>query len=195
MTIPETYFTVSEELRLFGISCLMGAGVGIGYDILRVMRLMLPHNSFLVAAEDIGFLGLYAVALTAFSNAAARGEMRLYFAVGNAIGFALYFLTVGRAVNTTLRKLFSVLGASFKLIFIPVKAVFAPLCKKAKLKFVRNLQIIVKPLKKIKIVLLNRRFLLYNKMAKKKRKNVKNVAEKNETRKTKEKGLGNPLTR
>ena len=57
MTIPETYFTVSEELRLFGISCLLGAVVGVAYDVLRVLRLMLPHNSFLVAAEDVGFLG------------------------------------------------------------------------------------------------------------------------------------------
>ena len=187
MTVPETFFTVSEELRLFGLSCLMGAAVGAAYDVLRVMRMMLPHNSVLVAAEDIGFLGLYAVALTAFSNAAARGEMRLYFAVGSVLGFTLYFFTLGRVVTTTLRKLFSVMGAVFKLIFRPVRAVFAPLCKKATVEFVESLQIIVKPLKKIKIVLLNRRLLLYNKMANKKRKNVKNVAQKNETRKTEEK--------
>ena len=187
MTVPETYFTVSEELRLFGLSCLLGAAVGAAYDVLRVLRMTLPHNSALVAAEDISFLGLYAVALTAFSNAAARGEMRLYFAVGSVLGFMLYFFTIGRTITAVLRKLFSVLGAVFKLIFRPVRAVFALLCKKAKLKFVGNLQIIVKPLKKIKRVLLNRRLLLYNKMANKKRKNVKSVAQKNETRKTEEK--------
>ena len=195
MTVPETYFTVSEELRLFGLSCLLGAVVGAAYDVLRVIRMTLPHNSFLVAAEDIGFLGLYAVALTAFSNAAARGEMRLYFAVGSVLGFTLYFFTIGRTITATLRKLFSVVGAVFKLILRPVRAVFALLCKKAKFKFVGNLQIIVKPLKKIKIVLLNRRLLLYNKMANKKRKNVKSVAEKNETRKTKEKGSVQSRTR
>lgn len=184
MTIPETYFTVSEELRLFGLSCLLGAVIGVAYDVLRVLRLMLPHNSFLVAAEDIGFLGLCAVALTAFSNAAARGEMRLYFAVGSVLGFTLYFFTVGRAVNATLRKLFSLLGAVLKLIFRPLGAFFALLRAKAIVKFVGNLQIIVKPFEKIKIVLLNRRLLLYNKMANKKRKNVKSVAQKNETRKT-----------
>ena len=187
MTVPETYFTVSEELRLFGLSCLIGAAVGGAYDVLRVLRLTLPHNSFLVAAEDIGFLGLYAVVLTAFSNAAARGEMRLYFAVGSVLGFALYFLTVGRAVNATLRKLFSVIGAVLKWFFRPIGAFFALLRAKANVKFVGNLQIIVKPLKKTKIVLLNRRLLLYNKMANKKRKNVKSVAQKNETRKTEEK--------
>lgn len=195
MTVPETYFTVSEELRLFGLSCLLGAVVGAAYDVLRVIRMTLPHNSFLVAAEDIGFLGLYAVALTAFSNAAARGEMRLYFAVGSVLGFTLYFFTIGRTITATLRKLFSVVGAVFKLILRPVRAVFTLLCKKAKFKFVGNLQIIVKPLKKIKIVLLNRRLLLYNKMANKKRKNVKSVAEKNETRKTKEKGSVQSRTR
>ena len=187
MTIPETYFTVSEELRLFGYSCLMGAAMGAVYDVLRVLRLTLPHNTVLTAAEDIGFLGLCAAALTAFSSAAARGEMRLYFALGSVLGFVLYLFTLGRAVNATLRKLFSLFGTVMKLFLRPFRAVFALVRTKTKVEFVGNLQIIVKPIKKIKIVLLNRRILLYNKMANKKRKNVKNVAQKNETRKTKEK--------
>lgn len=181
MIVPETYFTVSEELRLFGLSCVLGAAVGAAYDVPRALRLMLPHNSLLVAAEDIIFLGLFAVALTAFSNAAARGEMRFYFLIGSVLGFTLYFFTLGRIVAGTLRKLFGILGSVFRLIFRPIKTVFLFMSRKAANKFVGNRQIIVKPLKKIKIVLLNRRLLLYNKMENKKRKNVKSVVKKNET--------------
>ena len=195
MTVPETFFSVSEELWLFGLSCAAGVFVGAAYDVLRVLRMLLPHNSLLTAAEDIGFLAAYAVLLTAFSNAAARGEMRLYFVIGSAIGFTLYFFTLGRVVTAVLRKFLAGLGAALKVIFSPLKTVFALPCKKAMVKFVGNLQIIVKPLKKIKIVLLNRRVLLYNKMANKKRKNVKSVAEKNETRKTEEKRSVQPRTR
>ena len=183
MIVPETYFTVGEEVRLFGESCLFGAGVGIVFDAVRAFRLILPHNRLLVAFEDTAFSVLCGIAVTAFAAAAARGEMRLYFAVGAVIGFIVYFLTLGSIVMKTLRKLFLLAAACFKVVFRPVGTVFAPLYKKLKVKFVRNLQIIVKRFKKIEIVLLNRPFLLYNKMENKKRKNVKNVVKKNETRK------------
>ena len=181
--VPDTYFTVSEEVQLFGLSCLMGAAVGTAFDVLRAFRLILRHNSILVAAEDILFSGLYAAALTAFSSAAAKGELRFYFVIGNILGAAVYFMTVGSVVMKTLRKLFSLAGAAIDLLLRPVRSFFAPLCKKVTVKFVGYLQIIVKPFKKMRIVLLKRLFLLYNKMENKKRKNVKNVVKKNETRK------------
>ena len=177
----ENFLSVSEELRLFGISCLIGAVLGGIFDVFRAFRLIFPHNSFLTAAEDISFLGLYALVFAVFSAVFARGETRVYYALGNLLGFAVYMAAVGSVVMTALRKLFSLLGAVLKLIFRPLGAFFALLRAKAIVKFVGNLQIIVKPFKKIKIVLLNRRVLLYNKMANKKRKNVKSVVEKNET--------------
>ena len=32
MNIPETFFSVNEELRLFGLSCLLGAADGFSCD-------------------------------------------------------------------------------------------------------------------------------------------------------------------
>jgi spore cortex biosynthesis protein YabQ len=181
MKMAETFFTVSEELRLFGLSCLMGAIVGAAYDVLRVFRIITPHNGFLTAAEDIFFLLLYAISLTAFSEAAARSEMRMYFVIGNAVGYVLYYVTIGSVVMRTIRKLFTLIGALFKLIFRPLKPCCAFLCKKATAEFVRNSKIIVKPIKKIKIVLLNRRHLLYNKMENTKGKEREKRVEENET--------------
>ena len=181
MIVPETYFTVEEELRLFGMSCLLGAGVGTAYDVLRAFRLIFPHNSVLVAIEDAVFLTLYGAAMTAFAVTAARGELRLYHFIGSVIGFVIYYMTVGSVIMGTLRKLFGVISAALKIITKPLKAVFAFLRKKVAVEFVGNLQIIVKSFKKIKIVLLNRRHLLYNKIENKKRKNVNNVVKKNET--------------
>ena len=59
MNVPETFFSVNEELRLFGLSCLFGAAFGVAYDLFRTVRLLLPHNGAMVAAEDIAFLALY----------------------------------------------------------------------------------------------------------------------------------------
>ena len=48
MNVPETFFTVSEELVLFGLSCLAGAVIGVFYDIFRVIRIIFPHNDILI---------------------------------------------------------------------------------------------------------------------------------------------------
>lgn len=181
MKMADTFFTVSEELRLFGLSCLMGAIVGVAYDVLRVFRIITPHNGFLTAAEDIFFLLLYAISLTAFSEAAARSEMRLYFVIGNAIGYGLYYVTIGSVVMRAVHKLFSLVGALFKLIFRLLKPCCAFLRKKATAEFVRNSKIIVKSIKKAKIVLLNRQHLLYNKMENTKGKEREKRVEENET--------------
>lgn len=181
MNMPETFFTVSEELRLFGMSCIMGAALGPVFDVFRAFRLILRHNDALTAIEDVLFFMLYAAALIVFSQLAARSEMRLYFAVGNVLGFAVYHFTVGSVVLRTISKLIGMIRAVFRLFFIPLRRFFAPLCAKVGVKFVGIYRIIVKTFKKTRIVLRNRQHLLYNKMENNKRKNVKSVVEKNET--------------
>ncbi|MBO4523475.1 spore cortex biosynthesis protein YabQ [Ruminococcus sp.] len=179
--VPETYFTVSEELKLFGLSCVMGLAIGVAFDVIRAIRLIIPHNKVLVAFEDVAFLLFYSVALVTFAGSVARGDLRAYFVIGNILGFMIYFVTLGNIVMKTLRNLFLIIVTCFGMILRPFKMIFAPLYKKVYVKFVRNLQIIVKRFKKIRIVLLKRPSMLYNKMENKKRKNVKNVVEKNET--------------
>ena len=179
--VPETYFSVSEELRLFGLSCVMGSVIGIASDVVRVIRMILPHNKVLVAIEDVLFLFFYSMALLVFASVAARGDLRMYFVIGNILGFMMYCATIGSIVTKMLRKLFLIICTCLGMMLCPFKMFFASLYKKVNVKFVRNLQINVKLFKKIKIVLLKRPSMLYNKMENKKRKNVKNVVKKNET--------------
>ncbi len=180
MTIPETFFTVNEELRLFGFSCVLGAVLGAAYDVLRALRLVIKHNAVLTAIEDTAFLVFCGIGLVAFTEIFARSEMRLYFAIGSAIGFTLYFVTAGSIIMKTLRKLFTVFGSVFRLILRPLRTPFIILHTKAAMKFVGISKIAVKPVKKLKIGLINTQSVLYNKMENKKRKNVKSVVEKNE---------------
>jgi len=188
MMIPETFFTVSEELKLFLISCIFGAAMGTVYDVIRAFRLILAHNGWLTALEDVFFLFLCGVELVAFSEIFARSEMRAYFAIGNAIGFTLYFVTIGSVIVGTLRKLFTLFNRAFSFVFSPFRAAFVILSEKVLVKFVGISKNIVKPVKKVKMGLINTQNVLYNKMENKKRKNVKNVVEKNEARKGKEEG-------
>ena len=182
MSVPETFFTVNEELSLFLLSCLFGVLIGVCYDVFRTLRLIFPHNSVLVLIEDIVFLIGYTIFLSAFSSSAARGELRFYYVIGNSLGFALYIITVGRFVVATINKLFYALKKIFFVIFFPFRSVYAFLCKKFRAKFVGSSKVIVNTIKKMKILLPSRPNLMYNKKEKTKRKSVKNV-----DKKTKEK--------
>lgn len=176
MNVPETFFSIQEELVLFLLSCLAGAFIGVFYDIFRTLRLMIKHNFFFVVLEDVLFLSCYAVFLSAFASVQARGELRFYFIIGNALGFTLYFFTLGSFVIHTLKKFFGLVGR----IFSPVKAVYVIFCKKVWCKFVENSKNFKKLIKKSKSLLPKHKTLLYNRNETKKRKNVNMVAKQQE---------------
>ena len=179
MNVPETFFSVREELTLFGLSCLAGAVIGLCYDVLRAFRLVFRHGIWLTAAEDVAFLALYAVYLSAFASAAARGELRFYHVVGNALGFTLYFLTLGSIITRLLKKLLKIFSLFFKVVSAPIMRLYVLLRKKARVKFVGSSKNIKKTIKMLNLLLPNQGMLRYNKMENKKRKNVNNVAKKN----------------
>lgn len=178
MNVPETFFSVEEELFLFFASCLCGVFIGAYYDIFRAFRMLVPHKSVLVIIEDLVFLGSYGIFLSAFANAAARGELRFYYIIGNAIGAALYFFTIGTFVMRTLGKLLCFLKKIAGIILTPLKSLYALLYRKAAAKFVGSSKIFVKLYKKLKFLLQRMPIMLYNKMESKMRKNVKKVGKK-----------------
>lgn len=91
----ETFFNVSEETRLFLLCAVLGAVLGIAYDVFRAVRALIPHRPVFVALEDIVFFCLWGIELAAFSTGPGRGAFRFYFFAGNALGFALYYFTLG----------------------------------------------------------------------------------------------------
>ena len=100
----ESFFTASQQLRLFVLSCAFGIPIGILFDIFRVIRMFFPHGKILVAAEDILFFIFYGIFLMCFTITAARSEFRFYFCAGNFLGFILYHFTLGNAVSSAIKK-------------------------------------------------------------------------------------------
>lgn len=178
MNVPETFFSVEEELFLFLTSCLCGAFIGAYYDVFRAFRLLVPHKSAFIIIEDLIFLGSYAIFLSAFANVAARGELRVYYIIGNVLGATLYFFTVGTFVIRTVGKLLTALKKIAAVILIPIKSLYVLLYRKAAAKFVGSSKIFVKLYKKLKILLQRKHVMLYNKMESKIRRNVKKVGKK-----------------
>lgn len=176
--VPETYFSVSEELVLFAYSCLLGAVIGVWYDLFRIIRLLLPHNFFLVAAEDIVFLGGSAAAVCCFTSAAVRSELHGWYVLGAAIGFTLYLLTLGSFVMRFARKLLTLVRTLLSLLLSPVRKAFVLFSQAIYRKFVGCSKVFVQYVKKaLKHLKINRK-MLYNRRESKIRRNVDNVVRK-----------------
>lgn len=178
MNVPETFFSVNEEVYLFGLSCLFGAVIGVCYDFFRAFRLIIRHNSVMVFAEDLAFFIGYCLFLTAFTSAAARSSLRVYFIIGNFIGFTVYLLTVGSIVIRTLQKLIKLTASVFRIVFYPLNKFIAFIRQKTGIKFVECSENFLKPIKYVKKGLLSKHNLLYNKTEIKKRKFVDNFGKK-----------------
>lgn len=179
MKIPETFFSVNEEIYLFGLSCFFGVIIGICYDVFRTARILFPHNTALVVIEDVVFMALYAVFLSSFATVCARGELRFYYVAGNAIGFIFYFFTLGSIIIGAMKKIYYATRKILSVVFRPLQSVYVNLQEKQH-NFVTNSENSVKRNKKKSFLLLNTTDLLYNKKENKKRKNVNNVAEQKE---------------
>ncbi len=177
MNVPETFFSTSEEIFLFGLSCIFGIVIGICYDVFRTARILFRHNTVLVVIEDVIFMAGYTIFLSSFASVCARGELRFYYVVGNALGFIFYFFTIGSIVINTMKKIYFALRKVIGIIFRPMRSLYVILQEKT-YKFVGSSKNSVKRNKKISFLLLNNNNMLYNKKENKKRKNVNSIAEK-----------------
>lgn len=92
-------------MRLFLISCVLGIPIGIFYDIFRIIRIIIPHNNVFTAIEDLLFFVVYSVFIMCFTIGAAKAEFRIYYVLGNFIGFSVYFFTIGNIITDLFVKL------------------------------------------------------------------------------------------
>ena len=91
----------------------------------RALRLTIPHHGFFVFLEDVIFLATYAIFLSAFASAEARGELRAYYAFGGILGFTLYHFTIGRFIMRFIKKIIGSVKIIFAIIVKPAKIIAA----------------------------------------------------------------------
>lgn len=103
----ETFFSISEECILFLLSTVMGAGLGILYDIFRIIRIIFPFASkkSAVFVEDILFMLISGAAVFLYAAVMCRGQVRFFCILGTFLGFLLYITAVGNAIIGLLRRI------------------------------------------------------------------------------------------
>jgi hypothetical protein len=115
--LPETFYTVQEELMLLGGSVLLGIPTGIFFDFLRLFRRIVKHHFLTVMLEDMLFLLLTSFLLLCYVSTFAGGVFRMYLVIGWLCGFLLYICTVGNLILALLER-FARICEKIKAFFV-----------------------------------------------------------------------------
>lgn len=150
--------SLHAQAGLFLLTVLLGGGMGLLYDGLRVFRHALRHKPFWVQVED-GLFWLLAVFLVfSVMLRASAGEIRFFTILGLFGGMGLYFLTLSRLViavsDTIIRLAKYIVGLFWRIVTTPFRLLYLlfrrPLgrigrfCDKQQKKLLQSMKLCVK---------------------------------------------------
>lgn len=81
---------MANEYRFLLHALLMGIFITFVYDIIRIFRRLIPHNSFFVSLEDLAFWGYCGGIGFLLMYHESNGELRWFAVLGAIAGMLLY---------------------------------------------------------------------------------------------------------
>jgi len=158
--------TISDQVNHLFLSCGLGFLLGLYYDFYRVPRLIMRSGRRVIFFQDVLFFLTSSIITFLFSLAVMDGKLRFYLFLGEAIGFAAYYFTIGRLVmkftGTITALIISIWKMFWQIVLAPFRffiAIFKKPIKKLLELFIKTGNIVVSSSKK---VLKQMRFVLYN---------------------------------
>ena len=120
---------IYEELALLGCFFLVGVFLAASYDVLRILRGMIPHSAFFINLEDLLYWIYVAVVVFVQLYDKNAGRLRGYVFGSLLAGMLIYAASFGRiCVPPLIRFLQRVLGVLLR----PVRRLAAFLHRKRK---------------------------------------------------------------
>ncbi len=86
--------SISGQTLIFLIAAACGGGAGLVFDVFRVLRRMVKHNTVFVQLEDILFWITAALGVFLVNLIIADGLFRGYIIMGFALGIVIYFAAI-----------------------------------------------------------------------------------------------------
>ena len=126
----------------FALAVITGVVAALIYDVMRILRTLFALSKKIVIVMDLSFVFIAALLNFLLCLAASYGYLRLILIIGEAIGFTIYFLTVGFVTIWAAKFLMRVINFIYEKV---IQKIFSAL-KKTGIKFVK---IIVSPFKKL----------------------------------------------
>lgn len=157
-----------QQILNFGIAALIGAALGVLYDVFKVLRLVGINSRIAAFFEDILFFLIATVTMFSYYMQITDGKFRIYPLIAAVIGFAIYFLTVEKLVFFVVKTVYNLLCKLFSFIYnkivlflfkklaSAIKWLFRPIGKFFKRFFTQNILFFFKNL------LPKKRKMLYN---------------------------------
>lgn len=139
---------IVEESNFFLYSICVGFLISFIYDIIRLIRSLVPHNSFFISLEDVLFWLFTSCVQFLLLYKLNNGMVRWYSIAGALFGMVLYIKSLGQYMVSFLSGIIKKILHIVKRIFTIVISPFKMITQKAKPVFMRIEQILKKNKKK-----------------------------------------------
>lgn len=125
---------MADENVFLLYALLMGIFISFLYDILRILRRVIPHADFMVSLEDILFWIYCAVRVFLLMYHESDGSLRWFAVLGALVGMSAYRKLVSpllvKYVSLALKKVFQALGKVFAFLLRPIRALLRQVKKR-----------------------------------------------------------------
>ncbi len=123
---------ISVELQFFLVSVLWGAILLFVYDILRIIRRLIKHDTFFVALEDLIFWVCASLFIFAMMYQENDGIIRGFSVMGMAIGMLLYHYLLSDFFITITTKFIQLLISPVVFVMNKMKKIIKFMISKGK---------------------------------------------------------------
>ena len=89
---------MAQESLFMLYALLMGIFITFVYDLLRILRRVIPHNIFWVSLEDLAFWGFSAVEVFLLMYHVSNGTLRWFAIFGTVFVVTIYMFIASRFV-------------------------------------------------------------------------------------------------
>lgn len=134
--IPDTFLTVSQQSALFLWSALLGVPLGLLVILLHAVRKAFSLPAWAASFGDVIFCILWAAVNVCFTSAAADGQFRLYYLLGNLFGGGLVLLIAGYPLYRLFYAVFYRFRKLLAVVLQPFSRLVAMFQRKCNRKFV-----------------------------------------------------------
>lgn len=117
-------FAISEHLEIFLLSLGMGFLLGVLYDAIRIIRLIVSKGKAALFVFDFLTLALSAVLTYLFILAVNKGAVRAYIIIAELLGFFCYYISFGIVIVRLSDKIVSAVKSFAAKIFNSLKKPF-----------------------------------------------------------------------
>lgn len=115
-----------DETRAFLVACVLGAALGLLWDLLRGARIAFRLKRHGVAVLDGLFCLVGMVELVVFLLQCTNGALRVYIAAGCALGFLFWRLTVSQRITRVFTAFWRAVSRTFRAAGRGTVRVFTP---------------------------------------------------------------------